>query len=326
MFVSNMMKNIIKAATYAPSSHNTQPWKFRVNENSIKLYADFSRQLKYSDPTGRMLYIALGAALKNIEIGADKYGFRAQIKYSRKLTTELPQLIAEVNLQPTQNRIYEDGLFFAIAQRASNRTEYLNKKMPKNILQKMQDAAQSSEVKAAFIYGTEQKQQIAQTMGRGMKEKMSERSFRWELARWLRTNISRKRDGMPGYTHNMSLIKSFIAPFILRLIDVSSVEKKKAITRVNNFPVLGIIGTADDNAYAWVKTGEALQQALLTAYANDAAASIMAAIVESRMARAELAQILGWENKILPQIFFGFGYAAKQTPHSPRRKLSDLLI
>jgi nitroreductase len=36
---------LIECATLAPSGHNTQPWRFRVSDDSIELRADLDRRL-----------------------------------------------------------------------------------------------------------------------------------------------------------------------------------------------------------------------------------------------------------------------------------------
>jgi len=47
---------LIGVAARAPSLHNTQPWRFKVGEHAIELYADASRQLR-EDPAGREMVI-----------------------------------------------------------------------------------------------------------------------------------------------------------------------------------------------------------------------------------------------------------------------------
>jgi hypothetical protein len=65
-----MIAELLRAATLAPSMHNTQPWRFRVSPDSqtIELYADPARMLKHSDPHGRAVHIACGAALLNLRL------------------------------------------------------------------------------------------------------------------------------------------------------------------------------------------------------------------------------------------------------------------
>ena len=40
-------------AIRAPSIHNSQPWRWRVGERTVHLYADAERQLTRADPARR---------------------------------------------------------------------------------------------------------------------------------------------------------------------------------------------------------------------------------------------------------------------------------
>ena len=68
------MADLVAAATMAPSMHNTQPWRFRFQPASqtIGLYADPARMLRFGDPDGRALHIACGAALFNLRLAASR--------------------------------------------------------------------------------------------------------------------------------------------------------------------------------------------------------------------------------------------------------------
>jgi nitroreductase len=56
-------RGLIPWAILAPSSHNTQPWLFRVQDNVIDLRADRTRGLPVVDPLDRELMMSCGAAL-----------------------------------------------------------------------------------------------------------------------------------------------------------------------------------------------------------------------------------------------------------------------
>jgi len=60
------IRRALELAVQAPSSHNSQPWRFRVREAEIELWADTSRQLHVVDPDARELTISCGAALFNL--------------------------------------------------------------------------------------------------------------------------------------------------------------------------------------------------------------------------------------------------------------------
>ncbi|MDO9085060.1 MAG: hypothetical protein Q7U53_02530 [Anaerolineaceae bacterium] len=47
------MKEIIRYATLAANSHNSQPWKFAVREDLIEIHPDYTRRLPVVDPDDR---------------------------------------------------------------------------------------------------------------------------------------------------------------------------------------------------------------------------------------------------------------------------------
>ena len=65
---------LIATAARAPSVHNTQPWRFRVGECAIELYADPKRKL-HVDPIGREMLISCGAALFGLRLGIRSLGY-----------------------------------------------------------------------------------------------------------------------------------------------------------------------------------------------------------------------------------------------------------
>src|SRR5262245_51774724 len=72
--MSDMILALIEQAVRAPSSHNTQPWLFRVREAAVEIHADLARALPVNDPHNRELYISCGAALFNLEVAAARAG------------------------------------------------------------------------------------------------------------------------------------------------------------------------------------------------------------------------------------------------------------
>ncbi|MBN2822253.1 MAG: twin-arginine translocation signal domain-containing protein [Coriobacteriia bacterium] len=65
---------ILLAATMAPSSHNTQPWRFRADPEGIDVLADMDRTMGKADPRLRELHVSLGCALENAVIAAASAG------------------------------------------------------------------------------------------------------------------------------------------------------------------------------------------------------------------------------------------------------------
>ena len=66
---------MIGTAVWAPSVHNTQPWRFAVRPGEISLYADPDRRLAVADPAGREMLISCGAALFNVRLALRYLGW-----------------------------------------------------------------------------------------------------------------------------------------------------------------------------------------------------------------------------------------------------------
>src|SRR5439155_14372007 len=55
--IGSALAACLRAAVAAPSIYNSQPWRLRVQQDTIELYADRERQLPVVDPNGRELAI-----------------------------------------------------------------------------------------------------------------------------------------------------------------------------------------------------------------------------------------------------------------------------
>ena len=58
----------VRYAILAPSSHNTQPWRFVIIDGELLVRADRTRSLPSIDPFDRELIISCGAALFNLRV------------------------------------------------------------------------------------------------------------------------------------------------------------------------------------------------------------------------------------------------------------------
>lgn len=63
---SSLQRELVRYATLAPSSHNTQCWKFALQERRISIVPDFSRRCPAVDPDDHHLFVSLGCAAENL--------------------------------------------------------------------------------------------------------------------------------------------------------------------------------------------------------------------------------------------------------------------
>ncbi len=320
---------LLRYGVLAPSSHNTQPWLFKVNDNLLSVRADQTRRLPIGDKTGRMICEGVGCAIENICVAAEHFGLGTKITYDPNFDKRGSSHIADILffIRENQKNTEQIDLFDAIVKRATYRGPYLPRHVSKVFLDEARALNDNPKLQLHFVKDDPDREILSEIIGDGMKYFMARRDFRWELAGWLRSNYTKQKDGMPGYGHEMSIFVSLIAPWILRLIDVSRVEQKKAIRRVKNFPILCFITAAEDTPEVWVRAGRLMERILLFIYARGMAASIMVAGVESKREneriRAMLLDRMG--DKGTPQTFLGFGYPERAIKYSARRPINDVV-
>lgn len=74
-------KMILYYASLAPSGHNTQPWRVRIEDrNTWIIESDPDRKLPVVDPENRELLLSLGAFVENLSIAAGAMGWKSDVE------------------------------------------------------------------------------------------------------------------------------------------------------------------------------------------------------------------------------------------------------
>jgi hypothetical protein len=74
-------RDLVRCASLAASSHNTQPWKFRLDGDAISILPDFSRRCPVVDPDDHHLWVSLGCATENLLLAAQSVGLRGDVAF-----------------------------------------------------------------------------------------------------------------------------------------------------------------------------------------------------------------------------------------------------
>src|SRR5512145_2532791 len=77
---SGSLRDLVRQATLAASSHNTQPWEFALAERSITILPDFTRRTPVVDPDDHHLFVSLGCATENLVHAAHAGGLHADVR------------------------------------------------------------------------------------------------------------------------------------------------------------------------------------------------------------------------------------------------------
>jgi hypothetical protein len=94
--LSAALAEAARVAGFAPSLHNTQPWRWRVDGPNLELYADPIRQLTVSDPGGRLMVLSCGAALHHARIALAAQGLPVVVE--RLAGIYRPRLLARLTV------------------------------------------------------------------------------------------------------------------------------------------------------------------------------------------------------------------------------------
>ncbi|MFD5094173.1 Acg family FMN-binding oxidoreductase [Amycolatopsis thailandensis] len=307
---SEQVNSVLRSATLAPSTHNTQPWLFRCAGTGIELHADPRRILPATDPDGRELVLSCGAALFTLRTAIHALGFHPATTLMPSRAD--PDLLAVV--RPVAERTPDpkvSRLARAITRRRTNRRPFLPSAVPRSTLATLRHA---TELEHAWMpsLDAEQCQHLRELTSRARRVQLADPDFVAELDRWTGLGAG-ARDGVPSYaTDGSPADESWLLDGFGGAGNGSRPD-----------PLVVVIGSLTDERLDRLQAGQALQRVLLTATGAGLDASYISPPVMVRAARDELRRLLGCG--VWPQVLLRVGYGLP-LPWTPRRPLEDVLL
>lgn len=318
------LRYALRHATLAPSSHNSQPWRFVANHDRILLCADRLRALPVVDPFDRELIISCGAALFNLRVALASLG----IGYAITLFPSSldPDLLADVRLLREQPVGVELApLVSAISLRVTTRHPFSPAPVGAVIERELTEAALAEGVEVACASEARAREAIADLVAEADQRQFADPRFRRELAKWIHPR--RTGDGMPAYAAGLNSLLDFATPLVASAIRTFDVGGGVAATHrelAAGSPLLLCIATSVDDAQAWLAAGEALERVLLVLTSHGLCASYLNQPIEVSGLRAQLGALLGMPKSACPQLLLRIGHGTPDEP-SPRRPLSEVV-
>jgi len=136
----SMALALVQQAALAPSSHNTQPWRFRARESAIDVFGDRTRALPVNDPDDRELTISCDAALLNLRVAAAHHGVALDLQLLPD--ADDPDWLARASLgTPNGGMSPDGGLFACIGFRRTYRKRFAPRMVESSALGSLMDAA-----------------------------------------------------------------------------------------------------------------------------------------------------------------------------------------
>ncbi|HEX8905041.1 MAG TPA: nitroreductase family protein [Longimicrobiaceae bacterium] len=309
-------------AVLAPSSHNTQPWRFHVCGGAVEVYADRTRCLRIVDPRDRELLISCGAALFHLRLALRRFGYADEVTLFPD--RQDPDFVAVVRLggecEPSADEL---RLFAAITGRHTHRGDFARRAVPSEVVAGLAEAARAEGGWLDSIEDRATRSAVADLARQGDHVQFADPDFRAELAAWIRPNGSDEPDGMPGYAFGIPDVVSPFASAAVGALNLGAVWGGRSRQAVENAPVLAVLGTARNGPAAWVAAGQALARVLLHARAEGVYASFLNQPCEVPLLRLRLRVLLdtdGW-----PQLLLRLGYPHAEPRLTPRRPVDEVL-
>jgi len=313
---------VLRYAILAPSNHNSQPWHFVLGDDAVLVCADRRRALPVADPGDRELVMSCGAALFNLRVALSHFGMPYEIiPFPARAD---PDVLAEVKIRPDG---YVDQaiaqLFSALPRRVTNRTSFEDEAVPKEVQEVLRVAASAEGATVSYAETEAIRDAVAELIAEADRAQFTDPRFRGELASWIQG--SGHGDGMPLYASGLGDLLDFARPLAtsaIRTFDIGDGMAASHRRLAQGSPLLVLLSSSQDDAPAWLSTGQALERVLLEAANAYFDASYLNQPIEIAALRPKLQALMGGEGH--PQILLRMG-AGTPPKRTPRRPVEDVL-
>ena len=313
---------IIEDAAKAPSGHNTQPWKFEVQENSIIIRPNFERRLRVVDPDDHALYISLGCALENLILSAKAHGYIPRI--TKNFSDAGDEII---DLTPSED-VEKDVLYDYIKTRQCTRQGYDATPVDPEILEQLAGEVTNEYVDLLYFTEKDEIRKLEPLIIEGSSLQFKNKDFVNELVSWIRFNKKealKRGDGIWSSSMGLPNIPKPLGNVIMKKFVSAKSEAarwKKLIYESAGF-VLFLVNrnTKED----WVMLGQRFQRFGLKATQLNLKHAHVNMPCEEISVRRKLVENLEIKMGKQPLLLLRFGYSEPMA-YSFRLPLEEVLI
>ncbi len=310
---------LVRYATLAPSSHNTQCWKFTLDGQSISILPDLSRRCPVVDPDDHHLYVSLGCAAENLVQAAQALGLAGEVRFDAVRDAVV------VRLSPAPAVV--TSLFKAIPERQSTRGDYDGKPLSAQDLALLERAGNSHRVHLLLLTDKIAMDKVLDFVVQGNTAQLNDKAFVRELKSWIRFSASEaveRGDGLFGKSSGNPTLPSWLGNLLFDFVLTAKSENDKYTRQLRSSAGVAVFVAAKDDKAHWVDVGRAYQRFALQATAIGVRNAHVNMPVELATLRPQFASALGL-GKQRPDLVIRFGRGPTMPP-SLRRPVQDVLV
>ncbi|WP_327727005.1 nitroreductase family protein [Streptomyces sp. NBC_00487] len=310
------VESLLAAAVAAPSIHNTQPWRFRLDRDSqvLEVHSEPARTLPLADPMHRAQYLSVGAALFNLRLAAVHRGWRPEVRLLPD--PHVPGLLAAVRLTgplTADDQPCDPGLHEAIARRHTSRMPFTGRPVPEPIVAEMAAAARAggARLHVPDIAGT---RRLLRLTAAAEARHHAHPGRTAETLAWINPPGAGAPYGIP-----VTALGPPDAAGRMPMRDFTGAlpALRRPALWFERHVQLALLWTSHDRREDWLRAGQALQYVLLTATARGLRTSLLHQAMEWPDLRTAMA--LPRPRRCHPHVLIRFGYGPEGagTPRGP---------
>lgn len=309
---------LVRYATLAASSHNTQPWLFQLEAKRIRILPDLSRRCPAVDPDDHHLYASLGCAAENCLLAATAAGLEGSCSYDASTSG------VQIDFKPATP--IRSALFEAIPLRQCSRSEYDSLPLTIEELKQLEDVGQGNGVSVLLMTDAEQKDLVSRYVAKGNNAQFLDPAWVRELKSWVRFNSKEAihtGDGLYGPAMGNPDVPRWLGLLAMQVSFSAKQQNRKDLAHIRSSSAIAVFYSEADDIAHWIEAGRCYQRLALQAAAVDLRTAFINQPVEVATLRAEFARAIGI-GKCRPDLILRIGRGPAM-PRSLRRPLADVI-
>lgn len=315
---SALQRELVRYATLAPSSHNTQCWKFRLEQRAIAILPDLARRCPAVDPDDHHVFVSLGCAAENLIQAALANGLHGNAAFDAAGSA------LRISLETT--KAIASPLFQAIPERQSTRAEYDGQPLTTAELELLEQAGSGAGVRLMLLTERQALEKVLEYVVQGNTVQLNDQAFVAELKAWIRFSSSeavRTGDGLYAAASGNPAVPAWLGSLLFGLFFTAQGENDKYAKHVRSSAGVAIFVADLAGPAQWIEVGRCYERFALQSAALGIRNAMLNQPVEVASLRPQFADFLGIGGR-RPDLVVRFGRGPK-LPASLRRPLQAVL-
>jgi hypothetical protein len=315
-----LKRELVRYATLAPSSHNTQCWHFRLEKNRILILPDLSRRCPIVDPDEHHLFVSLGCAAENLLIAGLAHGMRGTVSIDLAAG-------AAVQIDFESAKAVVSPSFDAIPKRQCTRGAYDGQPLEPTELRQLEWAASGLGVQVLFLTAHIDVERVLDYVVEGNSAQLNDPAFVKELLQWIRFSDDEaveKRDGLFSRASGSPSVPRWLATPLFKFLLAPRSDNEKYTRFIRSSAGIAVfVADVSDKAH-WVETGRCYERFVLAATALGVRTAMLNQPVEVASLRPQFATAIGIGTR-RPDLVVRFGHGPEM-PRSLRRPVDAVIV